>query len=59
VYLGIKRSHAEVKHKNLFICSYKNHLGRFLINTKQFIIKDLHSNCVLFLVWTLGMILQL
>jgi hypothetical protein len=57
VYLGIKISHAEVEHENLFIFSYKNHLGRFLINTKQFIIKDLHSNCVPFLVWTLGMIL--
>jgi hypothetical protein len=46
VHLGITRSHAGVEHKNLFIFSYKNHLDRFIINTKQFIIKDLHSNCV-------------
>jgi hypothetical protein len=34
VHLGIKISHAEVLHKNLFIFSYKNHVGRFIINTK-------------------------
>jgi hypothetical protein len=33
VHLGITRSHAEVKHKNLFIFSYKNHLDRNSINT--------------------------
>jgi hypothetical protein len=43
VHLGITRSHAEVEHKNLFIFCYKNHLGRFILNTKHFIIKDLHS----------------
>jgi hypothetical protein len=46
VHLGITRSHAEVEHKNLFIFCYKNHLGRFILNTKHFIIKDLHSNFV-------------
>jgi hypothetical protein len=37
VYLGIKRQHAQVGHKNMNIFSYKNHLGRFYINGKQFI----------------------
>jgi hypothetical protein len=37
VYFGIKRQHAEVGHKNIIIFSYKNHLGRFYINRKQFI----------------------
>jgi phage gp36-like protein len=55
VHLGIKRSHAEVKHKNLIIFIYKNHLDRFITNTKQFIIKDVHSNFVQFLVQKLGM----
>jgi hypothetical protein len=32
--LGIQRSHAEVGHKNVFIFSYKNHLGRSRLNTK-------------------------
>jgi hypothetical protein len=50
VHLGTRRSHAEVEHKNLFIFSYTNHLDRFRINTKQFIIKDIHSNFVLFYV---------
>jgi hypothetical protein len=33
----IRRTHAEVEHKNLFSFSYKNHLDRFIINTKKFI----------------------
>jgi hypothetical protein len=33
----------------------KNHLGRFIINTKPFIIKDLHSSFVQFLVQHLDM----
>jgi hypothetical protein len=37
VYLGITRQHTQVGHKNLNIFSYKNHLGRFCINGKQFI----------------------
>jgi hypothetical protein len=53
VHLGIKISHAEVEHKSLFIFNYKNHLDRFIINTKQFIIKDLHSKFVKFLVQNL------
>jgi hypothetical protein len=35
VHLGIKRQHAEVGHKNLIIFSYKNHLDRLCITTKQ------------------------
>jgi hypothetical protein len=34
VYLGITRQHAQVGHKNINICSYKNHIGRFYINGK-------------------------
>jgi ABC-type tungstate transport system permease subunit len=41
VHFGIKGQHAEVEHKNVFIVSCKNHLVRFRINGKQFIIKDL------------------
>jgi hypothetical protein len=37
VYLGITRQHAQVGHKNRNILSYKNHLGRFCMNGKQFI----------------------
>jgi hypothetical protein len=37
VHLGITRQHAQVGHKNINIFSYKNHLGRFFINGKQFI----------------------
>jgi 3-methyladenine DNA glycosylase Mpg len=37
VYLGVKRQHAQVGNKNINIFSYKNHLGRFCINGKQFI----------------------
>jgi hypothetical protein len=46
MHLGIARSHAEIEHKNLIYFSYKNQFDRFRINTKQFIIKDLHSNFV-------------
>jgi hypothetical protein len=34
VYFGIKRPHAEVGHKNIYIFRYKNHLDRFCINGK-------------------------
>jgi hypothetical protein len=34
VYFGIKRPHAEVGHKNIYIFSYKNYLDRFCINGK-------------------------
>jgi hypothetical protein len=37
VYLGIARQHAQVGHKNINVFVYKNHLGRFCINGKQFI----------------------
>jgi hypothetical protein len=37
VYLGITRQHAQVGHKNINSFSYKNHLGKFYINGKQFI----------------------
>ena len=55
MHLGIKRSHAEVEYKNLIIFSYKNHLDRFSINTKQFIIKDLRSKFVQLLVQKLDL----
>jgi hypothetical protein len=55
VHFGIKRSHTEVEHKTLIIVSYKNHLDRFCINTKQFIIKDLQHKFVQFLVQVLDM----
>jgi hypothetical protein len=55
MHLGITRSHAEFEHQNLIIFRYKNHLDRFNINTKQFIIKDLHSYSVQFLVQILDM----
>jgi hypothetical protein len=35
--IRITRQHALVGHKNINIFSYKNHLGRFCINGKQFI----------------------
>jgi hypothetical protein len=54
VHLGIKRQHAEVGQKNLIILSYKNHLDRFCINTKQIILKDLQDNFVQYLVQELG-----
>jgi hypothetical protein len=50
VHLGIKASHAEVEHKNINMFSYKNHLDIFIINTKQFILKDLQHKYVQFLV---------
>jgi hypothetical protein len=37
VCLGITRKHAQVGDKNINIFSYKNHLGRFCKNGKQFI----------------------
>jgi hypothetical protein len=37
VQLGLTRTHAEVGHKNIIICSYKNHLDIFCIKGKQFI----------------------
>jgi hypothetical protein len=37
VYLGIKRPHADVGHKNIITFSYKNHLDRFCKKGKQFI----------------------
>jgi hypothetical protein len=37
VYLGITIQHAQVGNKNINIFSYKNHLGRFCKNGKQFI----------------------
>jgi hypothetical protein len=39
VCFDITRQHAQVGHKNINIFSYKNHLGRFCINGKQFIKK--------------------
>jgi hypothetical protein len=50
VCLCIKKLYPEVDHKKIFIFIYKNHLDRFSINTKQFIINDLHNNFVHFLV---------
>jgi hypothetical protein len=55
VHFGPKIQHAEVGHKNLIIFSYRNHLNRFWINRKQFIIKYLQHNFVQFLVQELGM----
>jgi hypothetical protein len=46
VYLGITRQHAQVGHKTIIIFSHKSHLGRFCINGKQFIKKDLLHNFV-------------
>jgi hypothetical protein len=37
VCFGITGQHAQVGHKNINTYSYKNHLGRFFINGKQFI----------------------
>jgi hypothetical protein len=37
VLFGITRQHAQVGHKNINIFIYKNHLGRFYTNRKQFI----------------------
>jgi hypothetical protein len=49
VHFGITRQHAQVGHKNINIFSYKNHLGRFCRNGKQFLEKDLQHNFVQFL----------
>jgi hypothetical protein len=37
VFFDIARQHAQVGYKNINICSYKNHPGRFCIEGKQFI----------------------
>jgi hypothetical protein len=37
VCFDIERQHAQVGHKNINIFSYKNHLGSFSRNGKQFI----------------------
>jgi nitrate reductase gamma subunit len=37
VYFGITRQHEEVGHKKIIIFGYKDHLGRFCRNGKQFI----------------------
>jgi hypothetical protein len=37
VHFSITRQHVGVGHKNIIIFGYKNHLGRFCINGKQFI----------------------
>jgi hypothetical protein len=37
VHFGITRQHAQVGHKNINIFIYKNNLGIFCINGKQFI----------------------
>jgi hypothetical protein len=50
VYFGITRKHAEVGHKNIIIFCYKNHLGRFCRNGKQFLGNYLQNNFVQFLV---------
>jgi hypothetical protein len=52
---GITRQHALVGHKNVNIFIYKNHLGRFCINGKKFIEKDLLRNFVKFLAQELVM----
>jgi hypothetical protein len=44
VYFGIERQQEEVGHKNIIIFCYKNHLGRFCRNGKQFLENDLHHN---------------
>jgi hypothetical protein len=49
VCLDITRQHAQVGQKNGNIFSYKNHLGRFCTNGKQFIEKYLLHNFVQFL----------
>jgi hypothetical protein len=55
VYFGTTRQHAEFGHKNIIIFGYKNHLGRFCRNGKQFLEKDLQHNFVKFLVQNLVM----
>jgi hypothetical protein len=46
MWFDIKRQHAQVGHKNINIFNYKNHLGRFCVQGKQFTQKDLHHNFV-------------
>jgi hypothetical protein len=48
VCFDITRQHAQVRHKNINVFSYKNHLGRFCINGKQFIENALLHNFVQF-----------
>jgi hypothetical protein len=55
VCFDITRQHAQVGHKNKSIFRYKNHLGRFCINRKQFIEKYLLHNFVQFLAQELVM----
>jgi hypothetical protein len=55
VYFGITRQHAEVGAKNITIFGYKNHLGRFYRNEKQFLENDLQHNFVQFLLQKLVM----
>jgi hypothetical protein len=57
VCFDITRQHAQVGHKNINSFSYKNHLGRFYIKGKEFILKDLLHNFVQFLVQKLVMTL--
>jgi hypothetical protein len=45
-YLGILSSYPEVAHKSIYILSYKIHQGRFIIKTKDIILKDLLINFV-------------
>jgi hypothetical protein len=54
VHLGIKRQNSKVGRKNITIVSYKNHLDRFCITKKQFLVKYLQHNLVQFLVQELG-----
>jgi hypothetical protein len=54
VHFGIERSHAEVRNKTQNIFIYKNHLDRFCINRKQFIIKYLQHIFVPLLVHELA-----
>jgi hypothetical protein len=49
VCFGTTMQHAEVGHKNIIIFGYKNHLGRFCRNGKQFLEKDLQHNFVQFI----------
>jgi hypothetical protein len=49
VYFDITRQCAQGGHKNINIFSYKNHLGSFCRNGKQFIYQDLLHNFVQFL----------
>jgi UDP-N-acetylglucosamine pyrophosphorylase len=55
VCFDIARQHKQVGHKNINIFSYKNHLGSFCRNGKQFIEEDLLHNFVQFLAQKLDM----